>query len=293
MAIEVVLNENVFFRCSELHLICHETTIKLNEKFTKGTRLCNVVRYKFVRSKTWQKQWVPKKRNFQESNPNLISERYEKVVFDRKWLKENVRGKSNLIVLVLESPHVSEYDDYKPLIPANGRTGDKIDKYVQSLFNALIKGGLDEEIDEWFFAIVNPVPWQASLGRFIKGKLQACLRDTVWKKVYTDNYGNCKDYFESIIQSLPENAIIINACTGGKINFEKHTDTSVVDKCPINRFVMESIMNNRCRTHNVFFTNHPSAWGPDKKCELYKANFENNHGVKLEFVENFKNDNTP
>ena len=174
-----------------------------------------------------------------------------------------------------------------PLVSANGRTGERIDKYAQSLFNAIKgMGAIDNESDEWFLAIVNPVPWQASLGSFVEGKLQVCLRDAVWKKVYTGNYGKCKDNFESIIQNMPKNAIIINACTGGKKLFEKYEDISKPNNCPINRFVMESIRKKRHATHKVFFTNHPSAWGLKMHSNLYFANWENNI-CKLEDGTNF------
>jgi hypothetical protein len=131
------------------------------------------------------------------------------------------------IVLILESPHIDEYglclDDKGnlkrlcPIAPAQGDTGTSIDSQLSHvLANIQRKLTQKEKLGCGFyrFIIVNPVPYQTSLGSLYNG-LNKPIRNAIWKEMW--NIVAVKnDFFNRIHSYNP--SLIINACTGGKIS---------------------------------------------------------------------------
>jgi hypothetical protein len=70
------------------------------------------------------------------------------------------------IVIVLESPHKDEYlydmKKIKPIAPAQGVTGEKIDSYLIDIINAY-KNLMKINQPEYRVLLVNPIPYQTSL----------------------------------------------------------------------------------------------------------------------------------
>lgn len=292
MAIKILLDGESVFECSVLRLkpdrLSSDGRIELREKFTDATRLCDIIRYKLVKADKFNKNCFAKKSVHQKTV--LMSDKYKKIVFDMKYLQNSI-GNRKIILLVLESPHSEEYTEkYKPLVPANGKSGKRIDMFIGELVETLIKALASNGCEaEYSLAIVNPIQWQTSLGYFVEGELHACLRDTVWRKMYSKNYGNCKKNFENMIEKLPNNSIIVNGCTGGKLlnkNCNKCKNWPEMDNCPINCIVMKSIIAKCHSTIKLFSTNHPVTW-LNGKCRKLQAYGRVSTGCKLVKLQNY------
>jgi hypothetical protein len=150
------------------------------------------------------------------------------------------------ILLILESPHKSEYKydkknfTLKPKAPAQGYTGRNIQSYIGDLLKKIsnLTGG------NYNLIISNPIPYLCSLGIFTD-KLNAKVRDNVWNAVWNisnerDEYVIREDFIARCKHYRPE--YIINCCTANlKMN--------VTDCLLVNGF------NN-----NLYTAHHPSAW---------------------------------
>lgn len=127
---------------------------------------------------------------------------------------------SKSIVIILESPHQYEYnDDFEPIAPAQGKTGNMIKKYLDTLIYYLMsKGMVDLKDDEYRVIICNPVPYQTSLyhihdialGNKKHGEEIKKIRDDVWTKLFN----KMQNDFTSDINSYNP-ILLINACTKG------------------------------------------------------------------------------
>lgn len=111
------------------------------------------------------------------------------------------------IVIIIESPHRDEYDDdFKPIGPAQGKTGDMIKSNIENiikLFN--ITDG------KYILIISNPVQFQASLGSFYDNGLHKSIRNNVWSALYKI----CKEDFIKRLE-IYEPDYILNATTAGR-----------------------------------------------------------------------------
>lgn len=156
------------------------------------------------------------------------------------------------IVLLLESPHNSEYlikdGVLIPIGPARGdgkaETGGAIKEYI---FDVLKKVDLGN--GEYYLIIVNPIQYQTSLvsihGKSLKGEMKV-LRNIIWRNIWVNKL--VRDNFVSRINSY--NPIrIINACTE---ELQAYID-------------IELMLNNyKCITYK---TKHPSInWNRFKEC---------------------------
>lgn len=117
------------------------------------------------------------------------------------------------IVLVIESPHKDEYEEGKPIAPAQGRTGINIyNKICQKLDRIASKKRFEK--GTYGLIIANPVQFQASLYDFHGESLTKSpikeIRNKVFKKIY--EYEE-KNFIDRINSYSPK--IIINACTSG------------------------------------------------------------------------------
>lgn len=121
------------------------------------------------------------------------------------------------IALILESPHKDEYnDDFVPIAPAQGTTGDLIFEKLDVLLNESRFLDLFKE-DMYRVIIVNPIPVQTSLYELHKIPLSdkktkgiKTLRDNVWICLW-ENGNYKKDFLEVLEDTKPK--IILNCCT--------------------------------------------------------------------------------
>lgn len=94
------------------------------------------------------------------------------------------------IALIIESPHKHEYDyenGFKPVGPAQGPTGEKIDELLCELLQS--KDALGLPAGYYDLLIVNPVQFQASLHRLhglglTGNSVVQGLRDRSWRAIY-------------------------------------------------------------------------------------------------------------
>ena len=129
---------------------------------------------------------------------------------------ENIK---NSIVLLLESPHVDEYDeDFNPIAPAQGMTGCainlKISECLNDIFNMCPYAKVDD--GEYPLIIGNPIQWQTSLHHILGLNLWEqtgkSIRNKVWRTIWEQVC--VKNDFNDRLKSYGS-VLIINACTSG------------------------------------------------------------------------------
>lgn len=119
------------------------------------------------------------------------------------------------LILLLESPHKDEYTKdglFRPIAPAMGQTGDKIDAYLEGLTNEFLGRSLWKE-NRINVILCNPVQFQASVFEIHKKPLQnptiKGIRNKLWKDLF--DHGE-RELFLKRLKSYNPTAII-NACT--------------------------------------------------------------------------------
>lgn len=130
----------------------------------------------------------------------------------RDYYTKNICNDNKTILLIIESPHKDEYtEDFSPIAPAQGVTGDRIDKFLCTILkhnNCKIENG------EYNILICNPVQFQTSLRSLYPPKLtlnksaKSGIKDKVWKKIFEKEK---KDFEKRLDIYNPK--IVINACT--------------------------------------------------------------------------------
>ena len=126
--------------------------------------------------------------------------------------------KNKTIAIILESPHIDEYEQTKekliPIGTAQGQTGKKIGKSIESLILALKEHLVIEEQHKYRIVLLNAVNFQTSL-HFIHEKPMNNnyreLRDKIWLKMWTEIPQIKMDFIKQL-DSLKKDSIIINAC---------------------------------------------------------------------------------
>ena len=141
------------------------------------------------------------------------------LVLNSSFNDEIIDGNYNnkTIAIILESPHIDEYEQGKekliPIGAAQGQTGKKIEKSIESLILALKDYQVIEEQHEYRVIIINAVNFQTSL-HFIHEKpmnnYYRELRDKMWQKMWAE-IPQTKNDFVKQLDSLKKDSIIINA----------------------------------------------------------------------------------
>ena len=141
-----------------------------------------------------------------------------------KTIEKSIKSKNDIdaeyyknhkkIVIIIESPHRYEYTfDYKPIGPAQGKTGIMIEKNIHNILKKYeIKEG------KYIVIISNPVQFQASLGTFYSGEINKSIRNRIWLQLY-NIYEN--DFISRLKEYDPN--YILNATTSDKTNKIKST----------------------------------------------------------------------
>jgi len=157
--------------------------------------------------------------------------------------------KPGCVVVVLESPHRSEYrvGPFEPIGPLRDPLSrNRLHEYLPRVLSKI--GGIEKDTD---IVICNPVPYQTSMDRIMVGyqKLQSPIRNAVWKALYTKGFQ--KDFESRITAYKP--SVILNACTGGK---SKWGLKETVRKTLIHLRAVEGVNSFRLIT----CSHHPSIW---------------------------------
>lgn len=129
-------------------------------------------------------------------------------VEDRAYDESDIRP----IVFVLESPHRDEYRNgdarWEPIGPLQNRT--HFDRHIRELLSQI-----PAKVGRASLILSNPVPYQASLDRFMRGrsgrkvKLQRTVRYAIWRTLFDEGF---QADFKCRL-SVYQPAAIINACT--------------------------------------------------------------------------------
>lgn len=176
------------------------------------------------------------------------------------------------IVIILESPHISEYEDVDFIAPAIGKTGELLQKY----FYEIIINYLSED-EKYNVILMNAVQYQCS-----SGENPVKHRDENWCCLWFND--KKKDDFAERLKSYRPD-IIINACTIGKHTNEKgknqepnlkyvkdiikckSVDTGTLKKLKMKKkyslkgYVEAEIINiNFERNVELLLSPHPSSW---------------------------------
>ena len=163
------------------------------------------------------------------------------------------------IVLLLESPHKSEYENRniaRPKKPACGSTGKKIDRCLATVLLHIqeIEAGLIEP--SCHVVISNPIQFQTSLHAIHNNPIEnvrkngehynwKTLRDNIWRTLWDGGY--IKQCFQARLRCYNPK-VIINACTADQ-------------KDLVNDFVQE-LQTNGGLSENVslYKVAHPASW---------------------------------
>lgn len=165
--------------------------------------------------------------------------------FDDALIESNYKNKT--IAIILESPHIDEYesntDKLTPIGPAQGQTGKKIEKNIDKLIARLKEFNILEDNHNYRIIILNAVNFQTSL-HFIHEKplnnYYRELRDKIWIKMWSE-VPQIKNEFLKQIESLKKDSIIINACPKS-----------------LKPFINIELIQNTNK-HYLFESNHPTS----------------------------------
>lgn len=156
-----------------------------------------------------------KKEFFQKIPLGIVKDNEIKVL-------NKIEKDKNYILIVLESPHKSEYEiekgEIKAIAPAKGKTGDNILKNKEIIKEIVDDLKQLENKENYEIIIINPVPYQTSLYHLyerseeqIKNyKLDQRIKKFVWKEIWDSK--ECKDEFTKNIKKINP-VYTFNCCT--------------------------------------------------------------------------------
>lgn len=151
------------------------------------------------------------------------------------------------IVIVLESPHNCEYDNF--INPALGTTGINLNNHFKNLIAEVNKRDNILTDDKYRIVIMESISYQCSLGLPLKNDTAyKSIRDFVFKTIWNlqNKYGEfpTKKDFSSRLESYKPD-VILNLCT-----------------TPSNKLVQEEIVQYQNQYPNVklYIGYHPSSW---------------------------------
>lgn len=162
----------------------------------------------------------------------------------------NIPNAENILILILESPHLDEFDkNGEPIGPANGDTGCMIREHIATIFS---------KYTNYHLILMNAIPFQCSWGVAPKH-----FRDGVFAKAWGNNAIG-KNFFEDRLGKLLEkligkNVVIVNACTRGD-------NKKSLLYCQVCKSIV-SVLENYCDEKDgeeypveFYHIHHPSSW---------------------------------
>lgn len=212
-------------------------TLEVKGFFTDELKINDVYRYKVS-----FKSGYPK---FTDINNNKSTDMEIKKYNDYTITYQK---KIKSIVIILESPHSSEYfkKDNKLIIkgPAQGDTGKRIHENILMLLNELsVNNGYNFNNGEYRIILINSISYQTSLyalhGQGLSSdKKYSDLRDKIWREIWK------KEFIKKSLKDRIKDAnpyLIINACT------------------KVGQKEVRNILNEE-NYENIVETNHPCNW---------------------------------
>ncbi len=155
----------------------------------------------------------------------------------RTTLKKGVINESNAIIIILESPHIDEYKDGAPIGPANGKTGDNINKYLCNILSEAMLSKVimvNPKTKKYDLILINAIRYQCSLGVDTSLFRDFCFMK-LWEKKKT--VGSFNRRLNIILDNYKNGHIIlINGCTLGG-----HSDLLTVHKGKITKKYLKEI----------------------------------------------------
>ena len=147
-----------------------------------------------------------------------------------------------VVLIILESPHIDEFDNGSPIGPACGCTGCRIRKYFSQIFGVVY--------DDCALVLLNAFRFQCSLGLSdvnLKNRIiRACKKDTVFKN---DLKGRISDARERFFVQMFVNA----------------------SGCVCEDFVDEVLSELKVDEKKVKRIVHPSRWNETTTCKENKS----------------------
>lgn len=201
-------------------------------------------------------------------------------ISERKNISDilNPDADTGVIILVLESPHKDEYDDQKnPIGPANGKTGNHINKYLVSILNNAV-GYLKPIYPKYDLILLNAIQYQCSLGvdpLIYRDAMFLCLWE---QEKYKDDFNK---RLKEIILKYNERYLLINGCTKGShldlltkhrggICSEYFTEIGY-PLVNLPSLSLKALVSNQIGSLNYTYhcTPHPSSWYSQKNRKIY------------------------
>lgn len=148
-----------------------------------------------------------------------------------------------LFIIVLESPHIEEFNDNGVAIgPAQGHTGNNIRKLLVQLLSPL-KDCLQQK---YRLMLMEAIPYQCSNNISPVDRINT---NKLFKKMWQQHRGG-KNFKNRIRRYRPD--VILNACTGGV--------SSISSATSLNGLVQQILIDYHEINQNVqlYYSNHPS-----------------------------------
>lgn len=176
-----------------------------------------------------------------------IASFHGKSLFQRKQTDHIPADLPGLLILILESPHIHEYE-VSPPVPANGNTGAAIRQNFLGILNALPQangsaGAL--EFESYGVILVNAVQHQCSFGLTPANLVASDVFTKIWKHSGMMEF---RTRLKSYLSRFPD-AKVINACTRGPIR--KADQLRVMVEAAVLSEIPEGSFVRLC---------HPSSW---------------------------------
>lgn len=175
----------------------------------------------------------------------------EKRKENKRRIKIRKKFNNGRIIIILESPHVDEFEK-KFIGPALGETGKQIDDKFVSKFNNFLqanKTNVNLKYKKYEIILMNSIQYETSLGCVTN-----IYRDRVWLTLWSNK--SIRRSFRRRIKKYEAN-IIINLCTNGSNEYEpiipekKLINFRFIDA--INLGMKQDIYGNLKLTDNIIF----------------------------------------
>lgn len=201
----------------------------------------------------------------------------------RQKISKGIRTRNSALVMVLESPHIDEYDNHAhtPRGPAYGKTGDNINKYLCDILDDAVKREILvlKKSTVYDIIIMNAIQYQCSLGVDTLLYRDACFLKLWEREEVIESFKNRLRLALDLYNF--KNVILINCCTKGKhldllTNHKEYITDKYLDELNYtgyrgNKPSLKSFVSREIEKVTdglgvkLYYCSHPAAW-------IYKKN---------------------
>lgn len=132
--------------------------------------------------------------------------------------KEGTLERRQKIVIVLESPHIDEFEPKGHPCPANGKTG----RFLRSFWGKIF----GDDYNDKDIVLVNAIQYQCSLGF---SPIDGLIRDSVFQELLAKPCFAC-DFRKRVSNVICPGDIVLNACTTGRARIGKKNNKEMVSE---------------------------------------------------------------